>query len=179
MWPFLTLSTSFSCRAFKARPKKTLTCISWYRQRRPIFASFKMAPIHNRLANAVRKGTQRPASSCAVPVRSVMVTSRSGSVVVSSLWVCSTGRGWMASECFRAVLNMRDLQENMLFNLQKHMGNVPTVCLCELTDLIKKIAPLLVALFNVFEIFLQEQQRQPLQTFMHTCWNRQSIVFNS
>lgn len=138
MWPFLTLSTSFSCRAFKAWPKKTLTCISWYRQRRPIFASFKMAPIHNRLANVVRKGTQRPASSYAVPVRSVMVTSRSVSVVVSSLWVCSTGRGWMASECFSAVLNMRDLQENMLFNLQKHMGNVPTVCLCELTDLIKK-----------------------------------------
>lgn len=133
MWPFLTLSTSFSCRAFKAWPKKTLTCISWYRQRRPIFASFKMAPIHNRLANVVRKGTQRPASSYAVPVRSVMVTSRSVSVVVSSLWVCSTGRGWMASECFCAVLNMRDLQENMLFNLQKHMGNV----LCELTDLIK------------------------------------------
>lgn len=138
MWPFLTLSTSFSCRAFKAWPKKTLTCISWYRQRRPIFASFKMAPIHNRLANVVRKGTQRPASSYAVPVRSVMVTSRSVSVVVSSLWVCSTGRGWMASECFSAVLNMRDLQENMLFNLQKHMGNVSTVCLCELTDLIKK-----------------------------------------
>lgn len=96
-----------------------------------------MAPIHNRLANVVRKGTQRPASSYAVPVRSVMVTSRSVSVVVSSLWVWSTGRGWMASECFCAVLNMRDLQENMLFNLQKHMGNVPTVCLCELTDLIK------------------------------------------
>lgn len=75
----------------------------------------------------------------------------------------------MASECFSAVLNMRDLQENMLFNLQKHMGNVSTVCLCELTDLIKKIAPLLVALFNVFELFLQEQQRQPLQTFMRTC----------
>lgn len=43
------------------------------------------------------------------------------------------------------------------------------LCLCELTDLIKKIAPLLVALFNVFELFLQEQQRQPLQTFMRTC----------
>ena len=105
-----------------------------------------------------RKGTQRPASSYAVPVRSVTATSRPVSRVVSSMSLCSTGHGGTAATRIRAhvailpnILCIQDLQEKVFFYLQQNMGNVPTVSLCALTILIN-VRVLHMALFNTFDI---------------------------
>lgn len=105
-----------------------------------------------------RKGTQRPASSYAVPVRSVTATSRPVSRVGSSISLCSTGRGGTASRRIHAhvailpnILRIQDLQEKVFFYLQQNMGNVPTVSLCALTNLIN-VRGVHMALFNTFDI---------------------------
>lgn len=103
MWPFLTLSKSFSPQAFMVQPKITLTCISWYRQRLPTFACFKMASIHNQLANwcgEERNTTPRFLLRCTWEISHANFKASVKGCFFMSL--CSPGRGWMASKRFRA-----------------------------------------------------------------------------